>query len=264
MHGLDVERRGHEVWLTLARPQVRNAFDDVLIARITDEARRLARDETAHVVVLQGAGPTFCAGADLAWMQRMREYDRDRNLADALAAADMFVALAELPMPVVARVHGAALGGGAGLLAVSDIVVAADDGQFGFTEARLGILPAVISPYVMRRIGSAAARRLFLGAHRIDAREAQRIGLVDDVCAAADLDTRLRARLDDLAQGAPSAHRATKALLHRLTPLPDESVRVLTATALAEQRVSAQGQEGLRAFLERRPPSWQVSETPDA
>lgn len=258
MNGLQVERRGHEVWLTLDRPEVRNAFDDTLIATLRDEAHRLARDESVHVVVLQGAGPTFCAGADLAWMQRMRDYDRERNLADALAAANMFFALAELPMPVVARVHGAALGGGAGLLAVSDIVVAADDGQFGFTEARLGILPAVISPYVVRRLGPAAARRLFLCAHRIDAHEAHRIGLVDEVCAAADLDARVRARLDDLATGAPSAHRATKALLNSLTLLPDETTRVLTAAILAEQRVSDEGQEGLRAFLERREPRWRT------
>lgn len=257
MHGLQVDRREHEVWLTLDRPQVRNAFDDVMIAALRDEARRLASDESVHVVVLQGAGPTFCAGADLAWMQRMREYDRERNLADAIAAADMFFAFAELPMPVVARVHGAALGGGAGLLAVSDIVVAADDAKFGFTEARLGILPAVISPYVVGRIGSTAARRLFLGAQRIDAQEAHRIGLVDEVCAASELDARVQARIDDLAGGAPSAHRATKALLHSLTPLPDEAMRVLTAAALAEQRVSDDGQEGLRAFLEHRAPRWQ-------
>lgn len=257
MQGLQVERRGHEVWLTLDRPQVRNAFDDELVAAIRDEARRIARDDSVHAVVLQGNGPTFCAGADLAWMQRMRDSDRERNLADAMAAAEMFFALAELPMPVVARVQGAALGGGAGLLAVSDIVVAADDGQFGFTEARLGILPAVISPYVVRRIGPTASRRLFLSAQRIDAKEAHRLGLVDEVCAASDLDARVRARLDDLARGAPSAHRATKALLNSLTPLPDDTMRVLTAATLAEQRVSDEGQEGLRAFLERRQPRWQ-------
>lgn len=256
MHGLQVERRGHQVWLTLDRPHVRNAFDDELVATIRDEARRLAADDSAHVVVLQGRGPSFCAGADLAWMQRMRDYDDARNLADAAAAADMFFALAALPMPVVARVHGAALGGGAGLLAVSDLVIAADDGQFGFTEARLGLLPAVISPYVVRRIGPAAARRLFLCAERIDAAEAYRLGLVDDICAAADLDNRVRARLDDLAKGAPSAHRATKALLNSFTLLPDEGMRRRTAYAIASQRVSDEGQEGLRAFLERRRPRW--------
>ena len=256
MSGLQVERRGHEVWLTLDRPHVRNAFDDELIATIRDEAHRLARDETVHVVVLQGHGPSFCAGADLAWMQRMRDYDEAQNLADAVAAADMFFALAELPMPVVARVQGAALGGGAGLLAVSDLVIAADDAQFGFTEARLGILPAVISPYVVRRIGAAAARRLFLRADRMDAAEAHRIGLVDETCAAADLDAVVRARLGDLAKGAPSAHRATKALLNTLTPLPDEGLRRVTAHAIAAQRVSDEGQDGLRAFLEKRRPRW--------
>ncbi|HTU99299.1 MAG TPA: enoyl-CoA hydratase-related protein [Luteitalea sp.] len=264
MSGLRIDRRDHEVWLTLDRPEVRNAFDDGLIARLTEAARQLAPDPSVHVVVLQGAGPSFCAGADLAWMQRMRDYDRERNLADAKAAAGMFHALAELPMPVVARVQGAALGGGAGLLAVSDIVVAADDAQFGFTEARLGILPAVISPYVVRRIGITAARALFLGAHRIDAREAHRIGLVNEICPSADLDARVRARLDDLALGAPTAHVATKGVLNTLAMLPDDGLRTYTAAVLAEQRVSDEGQEGLRAFLEKRTPRWHPRHSGDA
>ncbi len=182
MSGLQVERRGGEVWWTLNRPDVRNALDDALIATMRDEARALARDETVRVLVLAGAGASFCAGADLAWMRRMRDYDEQRNLDDALAVADLFHAIASLPMPVVARVHGAALGGGAGLLAVSDIVIAADDTQVGFTEARVGILPATIAPYVIRRIGIAAARTLFLRAHRMPAADAHRLGLIDEIC----------------------------------------------------------------------------------
>jgi methylglutaconyl-CoA hydratase len=171
--------------------------------------------------------------------------------------ADMFHAIAALPMPVIARVHGAALGGGAGLLAISDIAIATDDTQIGFTEARVGILPATIAPYVIRRIGLAAARTAFLRAHRMSAAEAHRLGLVDETCAADALDEVLRARLDELAQGAASAHRATKALLTQLAPLPGEAERHATAAAIARQRVSDDGQEGLRAFLERRRPSWQ-------
>jgi methylglutaconyl-CoA hydratase len=190
-------------------------------------------------------------------MQRMRDYDEARNLADALAVAELFHALASLPVPLVARVHGAALGGGAGLLAVSDLVIAADDTRIGFTEARVGILPATIAPYVIRRIGIAASRAVFLRAHRMAASDAHRLGLIDELCPATALDAVLRERLDELALGAASAHRATKALLARLSPLPNEAERRVTAEAIARQRVSDEGQEGLRAFLERRPPRWQ-------
>ena len=259
MSGLRTERRGDQVWWTLDRPDVRNALDDALIAALRDQARTVAEDHSVRVVVLAGAGASFCAGADLGWMRRMRHYDEQRNLDDALAVADLFHALASLPMPLVARVHGAALGGGSGLLAVSDLVVAADDTSIGFTEARVGILPATIAPYVIRRIGLAAARTLFLRAHRFAASEAHRLGLVDDVCPASALDAVVSARLDELALGAGSAHRATKALLTRLAPLPDGAQRRLTAEAIARQRVSEEGQEGLRAFLEKRLPAWTMS-----
>jgi methylglutaconyl-CoA hydratase len=239
---------------------VRNALDDRLIASLRDAALAVAADDGVRVVVLAGAGPAFCAGADLAWMRRMRDYDQQRNLDDAMAVADLFHALASLPMPLVARVHGAALGGGSGLLAVSDLVVAADDSVIGFTEARVGILPATIAPYVIRRIGIAAARTLFLRANRMPAGEAHRLGLIDEVCPAASLDAIVAERLDELALGAASAHRATKALLATLSPLPDAAQRRLTAEAIARQRVSDDGQEGLRAFLERRPPRWQRPE----
>jgi methylglutaconyl-CoA hydratase len=256
MSGLRIERRGDEVWWTLDRPEVRNALDDALIAALRDAATALASDASVRAVVLTGAGASFCAGADLAWMRRMREHDEQRNLDDALAVAELFHALASLPMPLVARVHGAALGGGSGLLAVSDLVIAADDTQVGFTEARVGILPATIAPYVIRRLGVATARTLFLRAHRMPAREAWRLGLVDEICPASDLDGLVRERLDELALGAGSAHRATKALLTQLAPLPTAAERRLTAEAIARQRVSDEGQEGLRAFLEKRPPRW--------
>jgi len=261
MAGLQVERRGQTVWLTLDRPEVRNALDDRLIATIRDTARALAGDGTVRAVVLAGNGPAFCAGADLGWMQRMREHDEVRNLDDAMVVAEMFHAVAALPMPVVARVHGPALGGGAGLLAASDIVIATDDTTLGFTEARVGILPATIAPYVIRRIGLAAARRLFLRAHRLDAAEARAVGLIDEVCRPEALDETVQARLEELALGAPSAHRATKALLAQLAPLPDAATRQRTAEAIARQRVSDEGQEGLRAFLDRRRPRWQAADS---
>jgi methylglutaconyl-CoA hydratase len=264
MNGWRTERRGDEVWWTLDRPEVRNALDDALIAALRDAAAALAADPSVRAVVLTGAGASFCAGADLAWMRRMGEQDYQRNLDDALILAELFHALASLPMPLVARVHGAALGGGSGLLAVCDIVIAADEAQIGFTEARVGILPATIAPYVIRRLGVAAARTLFLRAHRMPAREAWRLGLIDEICPAGDLDALVRARLDELALGAGSAHRATKALLAQLAPLPTAAERRLTAEAIARQRVSDEGQEGLRAFLEKRPPGWTTRSPGDA
>lgn len=251
-----LDRRADVLSLTLARPDVRNALDDVMVQALRDWARETAEDEALRVVVLAGEGPVFCAGADLGWMQRMREYDEARNLEDALAVADMFAALAALPVPVVARVQGGAFGGGAGLLAVSDYVIAATDARIGFTEARVGILPATIAPYVIGRIGDAAARALFLTARRIDAAEARRLALVQDVVEPAELDGRVQAVIDEILLGAPSAHRETKALMRALHPLPDADTRLLTARAIARQRVSAEGQEGLRAFLDHRPPSW--------
>ena len=264
MNGLLVERRGSETWLTLHRPEVRNALDDRLIAAIGDAVRSLTSDASVRVVVLAGDGPAFCAGADLAWMRRARDADEVRNVEDALAVADLFHAIASLPMPVVARVHGAALGGGAGLLAVSDLVIAADDTVLGFTEARVGILPATIAPYVVARVGVAAARALFLRAHRFTAAEALPLGLVDEAVPAGELDAVLQARLRELSQGAASAHRVTKALLRTLAPLPDAAARQRTAEALARQRVSIDGQEGLSAFLERRRPSWTTDGEPGA
>ncbi len=257
MSDLRVETRGREVWLTLDRPDVRNALDDRLIAALRDEAHALAARADVDVVVLAGVGPAFCAGADLDWMRRMRDYDEARNLEDAVVVADMFHALASLPMPLVARVHGAALGGGAGLLAVSDITIAVESATLGFTEARVGILPATIAPHVIRRIGLAPARTLFLRAHRFTAAEGHRLGLVDEMCPDDAIDACLAACLEDLARGAASSHRATKALLRQLAPLPDAATRRATAEAIARQRVSDDGQEGLRAFLERRAPSWQ-------
>lgn len=259
LRGVRVDRRGAEAWITLDRPELRNALDDGVIAALTRVARELAPADDVRVVVLTGEGPAFCAGADLAWMRRARDHDEARNLADASAAADMFHAIASLPMPVVARAHGAALGGGAGLLCVSDLVVAADDLEMGFSESRAGLLPATIAPYVVARIGPGLARRLFLRGHRFTAAEALHYGLVDRVCPAAQLDDVLRATLSELALGAPSAHRATKALLRTLAPLPDPDVRRVTAEAIARQRVSPEGQEGLRAVLEGRAPRWSPS-----
>lgn len=258
MAGFRLDRHDGVIRLTLARPSVHNAFDEGMVRDLHAWAREAAADDDARAVVIAGEGSSFCAGADLGWMQRMREYDHTRNLEDAVALADLFHAIASLPMPVLARAHGAALGGGAGLLAVSDLVVAAQGTVIGFTEARLGIVPAVIAPYVVRRAGLAAARALFLTARRLVAADAWRIGLVDEIADGDTLDARTQAVLEEILLGAPSSHRATKALLLAVHPLPDAATRHATAAAIAAQRVSPEGQEGLRAFLERRSPRWET------
>jgi methylglutaconyl-CoA hydratase len=254
-----VERRGPIARATLNRPAVRNAFDEALIAALSGWADDVARAADAGEVreaVMAGAGPVFSAGADLAWMQRMRHYTRDENLRDAEQASALFGALDALPVPLVGRVQGAALGGGAGLAAVCDLVVAADDAQFGFTEVRLGILPAVISPFVVAKIGLSAARALFLGGTRFPAPLAHRIGLVHEVVPAEELDAAVDVVVGDLLLGAPSAQRRVKALLRAIAGRPAADVRALTGEALADQRVSAEGQDGLTAFLEKRKARW--------
>lgn len=254
-----VDRIGPVSRATLNRPAVRNAFDETLIAALrawADDVARAADAGAVRVAVLAGAGPVFSAGADLAWMQKMRHYTREENLRDAEQASALFGALDALPVPLVGRVQGAALGGGAGLAAVCDLVVAAEDAQFGFTEVRLGILPAVISPFVVAKIGVSAARALFLTGTRFPAPLAHRLGLVHEVVPAGELDAAVDVLIGDLLLGAPSAQRRVKALLRAVAGRPAADVRALTGEALADQRVSTEGQDGLTAFLEKRQPRW--------
>lgn len=247
---------GRVTTVTLNRPEVRNALNDELIAELSDWARDVAADRAVRVVVLQGAGPVFCAGADLAWMARMAQYTHEENLEDARRAARLFHLLDTLPVPLVGRVHGAALGGGAGLAAVCDVVVAAKDAVFGFTETTLGIVPAMISPYVVRRIGLAAARAVCLSGTRFTAAHALAIGLVNEVVPASKLDAAVERQVGLFDRAAPSAVAATKRLLSEVAGRRPADVLALTAETIAAQRVSPEGQEGLRAFLEKRAPSW--------
>jgi methylglutaconyl-CoA hydratase len=256
-----IERSGSVVRVTLNRPDVRNAFNDLVIAELTAWAEQVAEDVASapsppRVAVLAGAGKTFCAGADLAWMSRMVSYTFDENFADAHAMAAMFNALDSLPIPLIGRVHGAALGGGAGLAAVCDIVVAADNAVFGFTEAKLGILPAVISPFVVRKIGVSAARELFLTAARFDAATARNIGLVHAVVPEAELDAAVDRYVRELLTSAPQAIAGAKDLVASVANRPPADVSDLTAETIARHRISTEGQDGMRAFLEKRKPSW--------
>ena len=242
--------------VTLNRPSVRNAFDETMIAELTAFAESVPEDGSVRAVVLQGAGAVFSAGADVQWMSRMLNFSREENLADARRAASMFLALDRLPVPLIGRIHGAALGGGSGLAAVCDVVVATDDAMFGFTEVVLGILPAMISPYVVRKIGLSAARELCLSGTRFTAERALQIGLVHRVVPAAKLDEAVSEQLALFRKAAPSAIRATKRLLTDVYGRRPGDVLGLTVDNIANQRVSAEGQEGMRAFLEKRAAAW--------
>ncbi len=245
--------------VSLNRPAVHNAFNADLIGELRHTFRRLA-DEPANqlrVVVLSGAGPSFCAGADVTWMRASLGLSKEQNEQDAMVMAEMFDAIDRCPVPVIARVHGAALGGGMGLCAVSDLVIAEAGAKFGFTETRLGILPAVISPFVIAKIGETHARALFPTGKRFDATRALRIGLVHEVVEGTDaLDGAVTSAVDDVLAAGPTAARAAKAIVREVRGLPHESTRWHTARRIATQRTSPEGQEGLRAFLEKRDPAW--------
>jgi methylglutaconyl-CoA hydratase len=242
--------------VTLNRPAVRNAFNEEVIQELTSFAESVSTDGRIRAIVLQGAGHVFCAGADLQWMSKMAAYSRDENFDDARRAAAMYLAIDMLPVPVIARVQGAALGGGAGLAAVSDVVIAADDATFGFTEVVLGIAPATISPYVVRKIGLSAARELCLSGARFSAARAHEIGLVHEVVSLSDLDDAVARRAESFKKAAPSAVALTKRLLRDVYGRRPADVLALTVEAIATQRVSPDGQEGMRAFLEKRPAAW--------
>lgn len=242
--------------VVLDRPELRNAFDDVLVGRLTEAFRDLAAAPEVRVVVLAGEGKAFCAGADLSWMKRMVAWGPEENRRDAAALAEMFRTVDTCPKPVVGRVQGAALGGGAGLVAVCDVAVAAEDALLGTTEVRLGIVPAVISPFVVRKIGESHARRWFLTGERFSAAEALRAGLVHAVVPPSELDAEVDRVVDALLLGGPEALAVSKQLAGRMGRLPLDEALPEAAGVIAARRASAEGQEGMRAFLERRAPAW--------
>jgi methylglutaconyl-CoA hydratase len=245
--------------VTLTRPGVHNAFDASLIADLRAAFASLAREESTELraVVLAGEGPSFCAGADVSWMRAAMTLETDANEQDAMAMAEMFETIDTCPVPVIARVHGAALGGGMGLCAVSDLVIAESGCRFGFTETRLGILPAVIAPFVIAKIGETHARALFPGGRRFDAVRAQRIGLVHEIVEGeAALDAAVETALGDLLAAGPTAARAAKSIVREVRGLPHGSSKWHTARVIARQRSTAEAQEGFRAFDEKRRPAW--------
>jgi len=251
---VDVERGVARVWLN--RAEARNAFDGLMVTELRRTLFDFATQDSVRVIVLGGRGPVFCAGADVEWMKAMAAFTREDNLREAQAMADLFFTVYNSPKPIVARVQGAALGGGAGLVAACDVAVAALGTSFGFTEVRLGLVPSVISPYVLAKIGEAAARELFLTGARFEAVRAQEMGLVASAVPEPDLDTAVEARVADLLQAGPRALAEAKALIREVAFRRVEDVQRYTVERIADLRVSAEGQEGLRAFLEKRKPDW--------
>ncbi len=241
----------------LARPEIHNAFDELLIGELTSAFGEMGIDAATRVIVLAGEGPSFCAGADLNWMRRMSGYDHADNLADARALAAMLEAVACVPKPTLARVHGAAFGGGVGLVACCDIALGVPEATFALSEARLGLIPATIGPYVVRAIGPRAAQRYMLTAERFDATEALRIGLVHEVVPAAELDARIATVIRSLLAAGPHAQDAVKSLLRAIgnTPISAEVIED-TAQRIASVRAGDEAKEGVAAFLAKRPATW--------
>lgn len=244
--------------VTLARPERHNAFDEALIAALTTAFNVLGIDPTVRAIVLSGAGKSFCAGADLDWMKRAAGWSEAENRADALKLSDMLAAVDHCPKPVIARVHGNIAGGGVGLVACADMAVAIDGAQFRLSEVRLGLTPATISPFVIGKISAGQARRWFLTAEAFGAAAAQAMGLVHEIAADGDAaDIVIAGWLDHLAAAAPGAVADAKLLVADVAdrPITDE-LRALTAERIAARRASAEGREGLAAFLEKRKPDW--------
>ena len=254
----EIDERG-AARITLTRAQVHNAFNEALIAELTTALDGAAQDPRVRVVVLAAQGPSFSAGADLNWMQAMAGYSQAENLADARRLARLMQTLDSLPKPTVALVQGPAYGGGVGLVACCDVVLAVEDAKFCLSEVKLGLIPAIISPYVIAAIGQSAARRYFLTAETFSSWEAQRLGLVHEVVDRGALDARGRQVVDALLQGGPAAQRAAKDLVFAVSGRgADEAVIEDTAARIAERRASEEGREGVAAFLEKRRPDWRA------
>ncbi|MBT8144073.1 MAG: enoyl-CoA hydratase/isomerase family protein [Gammaproteobacteria bacterium] len=246
--------------LTLNRPDVHNAFDDTTIALITGVLLSASRDPAVRVVVITGSGNTFCAGGDVNWMRRMAEYDMGENYEDALRLAELMSVLNSLGKPTIAKVNGGAFGGGVGLVACCDIAVSAASTKYALSEVRLGLVPAVISPYVVAAMGTRQARRYMLTGERFDAQTALATGLIHEVCADDELDSGVKRITHELLQGGPQALRESKeliALVSHTDRSSNETISRRSAEIIAQLRVSPEGQEGLGAFLEKRRPSWQ-------
>ena len=251
-----VERSAKVGWIWLDRPEVHNAFNSKMVGELRAALRSLAADDAVRVVVLSGTGKSFCAGADLNWMRQIIRYSYEQNLAESLELAEWLHELSALPKPTVARVNGAAIGGGAGFASACDIIIASTDARFGLSEVKIGLVPACIAPYVLRRTGEGRARQYFLTGERFDARRALEIGLVNVAVEPAELDRKVDDVVSSLISSGPEALAKAKELLARVPGMSFDEAKRYTAEMIAGLRTSAEGQEGMAAFLEKRKPKW--------
>lgn len=257
MSTLDIQRSGPVARVFLNRPEVRNAFNDAVIGELTAAFAALGQDVSLRAIVLGGHGKAFCAGADLSWMRAMADYSWEQNRADAQALADMLWTVWRCPVPVVGRIHGDCYAGGVGLAAVCDVLVASDAAAFCLSEAKLGLLPGTISPYVVRALGEQASRRYFTTAERFGAAQAHALGFVHELCSAETLDAKVDEIVAALCANGPMAVRACKQLVQDVAGAPlDDALRAETARRIADIRASDEGREGVQAFLNKRKPSW--------
>ncbi len=253
-----LQKAGPVAQVTFCRPDVHNAFNDTLIYEMTDLFQSLRDDKEIRVVVLTGEGKSFCAGADLNWMRRVKDYSFEKNLEESLALADLFWLIYTTPLPIVGRINGAAIGGGTGFVAVCDIAVAAESAKFSFSEVKIGLVPACIGPYVIRKIGEGKAREFFISGERLTAVEAHRIGLVNRYYPDAKLDEEIDSLVKSLLSSGPNAIKMAKELITNVPHMTPEQFKPYTAEMIAKLRKSDEGQEGMDAFLNKRKPNWVI------
>ncbi len=253
---IEYRRDGVVARIDLNRPDLHNAFNDTMITELTTLLEAIAADSGVRVVVLGANGRSFCAGADLNWMKRQKEYSFEQNREDAIALAELMFRLFTMPQPTVARVQGATIGGGTGLSSACDIVIASTRAKFSLSEVKIGLVPACISPYVIRRLGPGLAGEYFLTGERLTAVKAHAAGLVNEVVEEAQLDEAVQRRIDQLITSGPEALNVSKELVRNVPGMSFDEVKVYTAEAIARLRISPEGQEGMTAFFEKRPPSW--------
>jgi methylglutaconyl-CoA hydratase len=254
--GVSVNISTNIATVTLNRPEKHNAFDEEMLSNITQIFEDLGSRDEIRIIVLTGTGPSFCAGADLEWMRRVATFDRDQNLVDAERLATMFYTIYHCPKPVVAKVNGNVMGGGAGMVASCDIAIAARDSMFAFPEVKLGIIPAVISPYVIEKIGIAKTKELFITGEKFDAQKAYEIGLVSQLVVKEELDAAVEKKVKFIMSSGPNATSRCKELVRGVSKLGKKEAIRYTAVLIADLRATPEGKEGMEAFLQKRKASW--------
>jgi len=253
-----IQQDGPVARVSFCRPEIHNAFNDSLIYEMTDLFSSLKKDKNLRVIVLTGEGKSFCAGADLNWMRRVKDYSFEKNLEESMALAELFWLIYSMPLPVIGRINGAAIGGGTGFVAVCDIAVAAESAKFSFSEVKIGVVPACIGPYVIRKIGEGKAREFFISGERLTAAEAYRIGLVNRYYPDDKLDEEIEALIKTILSSGPNAIKMAKELISNVPLMTPDQFRPYTAEMIARLRKSDEGQEGMDAFLNKRKPNWVI------